>query len=112
MGGTLRVELLLIFVLASLDVGSEDVIRVLSRGDDHLTVLRVEAQFFNVVLALMEEEKLRGQLFIISSTLVNFDGEVPNGKLVISAGDGKDGVFTWLKLEASDSLCVPADASD
>jgi hypothetical protein len=52
-----------VLILIGLEVGSEDVIGVLGGGDEHLAVVGVETQLFQVVLALMQEHKLGWDVF-------------------------------------------------
>ena len=52
-----------VLVLIGLEVGSEDVVGVLRGGYKHLAVVGVETELFQVVLALMQEHKLRWDVF-------------------------------------------------
>ena len=52
-----------VLVLIGLEVGSEDVVGVLGCGDEHLAVVGVETELFQVVLALMQEHELGWDVF-------------------------------------------------
>jgi hypothetical protein len=52
-----------VLVLVGLEVGSEDIVGVLGGGHKHLTVVGVETELLQVVLALMQEYKLWWDVF-------------------------------------------------
>jgi hypothetical protein len=76
------------FFFIGLEVRSEDIVRVFSCGDKHLSEVRVEPKLLNIALSLVQEHKLGRYIFTIIVlhlfTFINFDGEVPNSELVIS----------------------------
>ena len=67
----------------------------------------METQLFHVLLALMEEQKLRWNvkaavlgllLMLLKFLLVHLDGEVPKGHVVIGRCYGKNRFFSRFKL--------------
>ena len=81
--------------------------------------MRMELNFFDVLLTLMEEHELWWNihavgyhvLFLLCEFLfINFDGKVPKGKFVIRRCNGENRFLSWLKLDWSNRLCVPSDS--
>ena len=76
----------------------EDVEAVLRRGHDEARYLRVEVDFFDVGLPLVDEQKLRRELGqrrvqrAGGGLVVGLDGQVPHGDLVVTAGDAQHGL--------------------
>ena len=106
--------LVFFFIFIWLQIRSENVIGILCCRDEHLSIIRVEPQLFQVVLPLMQKHKLRWDIIATRRLLrlIDLNGEVPNGQLVIGGGHGQHGVFTGLELQTGDGLGVPADPSD
>lgn len=104
--------IMVLIIVVGFEVRTEHVIRIFSRGDEHFAVVGVESQFLDVVLSLMQEHKLRGNvLFVILHLLVliDLDREVPNSQFVVGGCDSQYRVFTWLELQRGDSRGVPSD---
>jgi hypothetical protein len=71
----------------------------------------MESQLLQIILALMQEHKLRRDVIFSLSGLrfINFNREVPNCHLIIGRGNSQNRVFTRLELQTCNCLCVPPD---
>ena len=82
--------LIVLFVFIGLEIRPEDVVGVFGCRHEHLAEVGMETQLLYVVLALVQEHKLRRDLvfiFAISHTgvlaFIDLDGKVPDGELIV-----------------------------
>ena len=74
---------------------------------------------FDVLLTLVHEKQLRGNLALARSSIVLhhssrlfvilFDGEIPEGDLIVGSGSSEDGVFGRVPFDRGDWGFVPVE---
>lgn len=107
--------IMVLIIVIGFKVRTEHVIRILCRGDKHFAVVGMKSQLLDVVLSLMQEHKLWGNVFFVILhllVLIDLDREVPDSQFVVGGCDSQYGVFTWLELQRGDSRGVPPDTRD
>lgn len=78
--------IMILIIIVGLEVRTKHVIRIFCRGDKHFAVVGVESQLLDVVLSLMQEHKLWGNILVVILhllVLIDLDGEVPNCQFVV-----------------------------
>lgn len=98
----------------------EDVEAIERRADDRSRYLRVPVDLLDVLLALVHEEQLRGdvpsalwcRVHCTSLLVVLLDREVPECDLIVRARRGKDRVLGRVPFDGSNGRTVPVEACD
>lgn len=96
----------------------EDIEPVVGRTDHGARDLWMPVDLFDVLLALVHEEKLRGHLATALGCVhgtglfvILLDGEVPERDLVVGTRGSENGIFGWVPLDGSDRCAVPGECS-
>lgn len=105
--------------LSSSADGLEDVKAVSSCRQYHSGDLRVPVNFLDVLLTLMNEQKLRrhddsgfSHVLRCCFFVVSFDTEIPEGDGVVCTGGGEDGSVGRVPLDRGDWRFVPIELGD
>lgn len=107
-------HIFLILLCIRREIGSENIITILSCCDDHTLIDGVEGNLLNILLPLVQEHQLRwdiSSLCLLSIPSI-LNTEIPEWESVVCTTDCQYCLFSGLECNGGDGSIVPLDVGD